>query len=477
LTGHKRSRIMGTVLEENFMDDTEQATPPTSRLARAAVWCLTTSAAAILGTIALAFVSAIEEPSDWVAAATITLILASSIAALMLGLFARIVVARSNGVLTYPADMVIVGASVILFFVSVVILLGQAVAIPERLMCKMHLHLIGRAMPAYAKDHNDELPAADKWCDLLVMKTDVSPAELRCRATGAEKGECSYAMNRAVAGKKLSELKPDMVVLFEVLPDEDMSMVPLKSRGFAQDQGAKVPWNYPKEVRKSMWNQVCGPERLDVISHKGGCNVLFGNMEAEFIDIETLPKLRWSLDDGFVFPAIRPRPEPWLSAGAKKVIVGVIAALAVMATGFFVWRYRGRSERLSHLTIGIIGAVCGVLMGFLAQGLHYMPPHTGSVGAIAGALTGLLAGLAYASLVTATIDRIEKSTDRTRYAAAVGMVTGVICSLVVHSVLLLMSNDMKDGMPLVAGIPFGVLAGGVVGWVAWKLMEESVERE
>ena len=45
---------------------------------------------------------------------------------------------------------------------------------------------------------------------------------------------------------------------------------------------------------KSGWNQIGGAELLAPKNHNGkGCNLLFGNMEVRFVEIEKLDKLRW----------------------------------------------------------------------------------------------------------------------------------------------------------------------------------------
>ena len=66
----------------------------------------------------------------------------------------------------------------------------------------------------------------------LVEEVDVPPGSFICRVSGAKKGESSYALNKNAAGKKVSELPGDMVLLFEVkfIPKEGDVRQPIKKR-------------------------------------------------------------------------------------------------------------------------------------------------------------------------------------------------------------------------------------------------------
>ncbi len=129
-----------------------------------------------------------------------------------------------------------------------------------RLICVTNMSGLGRAMLIYVNDF-DGYPTPEKWCDLLIEKTDVTPKSFLCK--GAKEGPCNYAIN-----KYLSEIgtakDPDIVILFETHPG---------------------------------WNQVGGPEILTIENHHGdGCHVVFLDSHVEFIKAEDISKLKWKPD-------------------------------------------------------------------------------------------------------------------------------------------------------------------------------------
>lgn len=133
----------------------------------------------------------------------------------------------------------------------------------SRLVCSTNVKGLGTVFQVYANDFEGNLPMADSWCDLFVKHCDVSTKCFICTESRSKLkvGESAYAMNKHAAGKKLSELPGDMVLMFESKPG---------------------------------WNQVGGPELLTTENHGGvGCNILFGDGHVEFVKTEELSKLKW----------------------------------------------------------------------------------------------------------------------------------------------------------------------------------------
>ena len=99
------------------------------------------------------------------------------------------------------------------------------------IICGSNLSGLGKALMIYAADHDDMLPA-ENWCDLLIEKCDVAPKSFLCKSSDSAKGESDYCLNKNAAGKKLSELPKDLVLLFEVeyTPDEGEIRMPLRNR-------------------------------------------------------------------------------------------------------------------------------------------------------------------------------------------------------------------------------------------------------
>jgi hypothetical protein len=77
-----------------------------------------------------------------------------------------------------------------------------------------NLHQLGLAVNQYAKVHEGCLPAADKWCDLL-MESDPSLSRRIFECPTEKGGVCSYAFNRKLDRLRLMDLPNDVVLLFE----------------------------------------------------------------------------------------------------------------------------------------------------------------------------------------------------------------------------------------------------------------------
>jgi len=135
--------------------------------------------------------------------------------------------------------------------------------IPNQVLCHINLHSFGVAMLIYASDYNDQYPAADKWCDLLLQHTEISEKQFVCRAAlkKGDKGPSHYAMNPNCEPNS----PPDMVLLFET---------------------------------EGGWNQYGGPEIMTFENHEGkGCNILFNDGSVKFVMPEEVSELKWKVEE------------------------------------------------------------------------------------------------------------------------------------------------------------------------------------
>jgi hypothetical protein len=171
-------------------------------------------------------------------------------------------------------------------------------------ICRANLSGLGRAMLIYANDYDDQYPTADKWCDLLIMHSEVYPRLFVCKLSDAKEGESSYAMNKNVVGKKVTEVPKDVVVLFETNFGKSRAgrQELLRDRGFYKFFGEDI-WSFGKKtsglekVYELRWNQFGGPEILTTENHRGkGCNVLFNNGRVEFVKVKRLGELKWEVE-------------------------------------------------------------------------------------------------------------------------------------------------------------------------------------
>ncbi len=122
-------------------------------------------------------------------------------------------------------------------------------------------------------------------------------------ASDAEVGESSYAMNINLNGKKLKDVDPNTVVLFDTNYGKDpngrdvtvsshYSYKILKEKGEDVSIFGKNPEK--RKVYKKRWNQAGGPEMLTAENHKGdGANILFADGSVRWIPKEDFNNLNW----------------------------------------------------------------------------------------------------------------------------------------------------------------------------------------
>ena len=167
----------------------------------------------------------------------------------------------------------------------------------SRVVCGTNVSGFVKAMIVYANDdESGRLPPADKWCDLLIGRDYTSAKQFICRESDAIVGESSYAININAAGKKLSQLPPDMVIAFETRSGRDRKgrKEPLKNRAFYKMLGITAP---DKKVYKNRWNQAGGIEIADTSHRKGYINVAFVNTRVKVFRLSDLRKLKWKPED------------------------------------------------------------------------------------------------------------------------------------------------------------------------------------
>jgi prepilin-type processing-associated H-X9-DG protein len=142
--------------------------------------------------------------------------------------------------------------------------LAQARMVAQKTVCASNLKGLGAAMMVYTKNNNNTYPSTDNWCGLLVTNCNVTPKQFCCPSNDVKTGQSSYAININIAGKKVSEVPPDTVLLFEA---------------------------------KAGVNPAGGPELLTTENHQPeGCNILFADAHVEFVKKENLSTLRWTTE-------------------------------------------------------------------------------------------------------------------------------------------------------------------------------------
>lgn len=130
-----------------------------------------------------------------------------------------------------------------------------------------NLELLGKALIGYAGDHNDYLPDANQWCDLLMEHNKKLTKENfrhpQPMIDGLKihfDGQIQFAFNKYLSGKQLADIPGDVVLLFEADGDWNLAGGPelLQTRyrkdGYITmlfvDGTERDYWFYEKAVRK-----------------------------------------------------------------------------------------------------------------------------------------------------------------------------------------------------------------------------------
>jgi hypothetical protein len=161
-----------------------------------------------------------------------------------------------------------------------------------------NLSTLGKALQVYAGDFNDAYPTAHKWCDVLIEQDLVSDKQLICPASGAVRGESSYALNKHIVGRKRSSAPADAVVLFETNfgAGTDSREGRLKDREFHKHLNEGE--HSDERVFRLRWNQVGGAEIVATENHDGkSCNILCNDGSVRRIRAEELGELKWKVEE------------------------------------------------------------------------------------------------------------------------------------------------------------------------------------
>jgi hypothetical protein len=81
-----------------------------------------------------------------------------------------------------------------------------------------NMELLAKELKKYAQNHDGHLPDADNWCDALMNEnTNLTVENFRFPEPELLnlKGKCHIAFNRELSGKRLSEVSPATILLFE----------------------------------------------------------------------------------------------------------------------------------------------------------------------------------------------------------------------------------------------------------------------
>jgi prepilin-type processing-associated H-X9-DG protein len=345
--------------------------------------------------------------------------------------------------------------------------------IARGVVCGTNVKGLGTAITVLVPDYDGILPSHD-WCDRLVEEADVSPKSLRCPLSDSVIGESDYCLNKHAAGKKLSELPADMVLLFEsfFVPDPQQAREPIRNRnGFSDLPMMSDIFKGDEEVYLDRWNRVGGPELLTYDRHDG-CNILFADGHTAFVKLPELSDLRWNIEGDVFFVASQSVSRDseigkWPQITLKTALMSLLVGVCTLAALCIVVRFKTLKYLPFVLTVAIFSAGTGLFLGNMSEQAYLSESFTGRN---AGGIFGLLTGVCFAVLLANAPDRIKNLRTFKGFSASVGMATGIICSTLVHLALIIV-NEETNFAGILIGIPYGVFAGAVLGFVSGFLVE------
>jgi prepilin-type processing-associated H-X9-DG protein len=234
--------------------------PRTSKLAKISLMCILTSICLFVLFVYLRFVNAHNYIGKHFVISIFVAVPVTSFMGLILGIAALIQICKSNVPLS-GSGLAVIATVLSIIFILFISPNFTPYRPPSRLVCASTVKGLSTVIKVYAYDYNDRLPTIKSWCDLLIAHADVPPTAFVCPESDTKEGQSSYAFNINVDRMNLSQIPPDVVLVFETKPG---------------------------------WNQVGGPELLTTDNHKGrGCNIGFADGHTEFVKTEDLDTLRW----------------------------------------------------------------------------------------------------------------------------------------------------------------------------------------
>ncbi len=143
----------------------------------------------------------------------------TAVMGLILGIVSLVRINRSGGRLS-GRGLAIAGISLSGLFLLLIPVyaammlpaLARAKFNAQSIYCISNMKQLGLAVRTYANDHNNQLPPAAMWCDAIQSYAGSSKI-FQCPSEPGRR--CAYAFNAKLDGKKLDEINPETVVLFQ----------------------------------------------------------------------------------------------------------------------------------------------------------------------------------------------------------------------------------------------------------------------
>ena len=223
------------------------------------------------------------------------------------------------------------------------------------------------------------------------------------------------------------------------------------------------------KVYEHRCNLYGGSELLEVNNHvKRGSVIVFADRHVKFSNLDSLRELRWKIEGKEVFPES-------LFAVDKSIIsmkytaVLLISLPVLLRAAFIVYKNLSKKYITSALLLGLVSGGAGCFLGSLAEWFYRVRDFHG-IGMMSGSILGFLVGVCYCAVLTGTCVSLKDRKAIKGYAVSLGMAAGVICSTLVHLVLMIMHEE-PEPFGIYAGMPFGIFAGAVLGAICGSFVK------
>ncbi|MHC4552733.1 MAG: DUF4190 domain-containing protein, partial [Planctomycetota bacterium] len=187
--------------------------------------------------------------------------------------------------------------------------LSQVKRVAQKEVCSVNIKGLSIAMIVYTNDYDEILPT-EHWCDFLIEEADVSPKSLVCPASDAVEGECCYAINKYIAGLKMSDLPVDVVLIFEtdIGLEPGPRNTPIRARRHYEffreeieryNSSSEIYYDESSLVYGDRFNQYGGPEDVAFRHRKDGkpaCNVVYADGRVETVTEDRMAELKWAVE-------------------------------------------------------------------------------------------------------------------------------------------------------------------------------------